>query len=114
MDEVPCCLIEGLTKEQEQELIIRDNVELGDWDYDTLANGDWDADDLLDWGVDISDIDPDDVIDQASLGTVSEFSDDTNYDLTKLIRETASSDLLNRLRGGGSRAETSAPKLPTF
>ena len=100
LEEVPCCLIEGLTKEQEQELIIRDNVELGDWDYDALANGDWVADDLLDWGVDIPDINPDDVIDQASLGTVREFNDDTKYDLTKLIRETASSDLLNRLRGG--------------
>lgn len=50
LDEVPCCLIEGLTEEQERELVVRDNVELGDWDYDALANGDWDVDDLFDWG----------------------------------------------------------------
>ena len=50
MTEVPTVLIEGLTEEREREIIIRDNVENGDWDVDMLAN-EWDAGVLDSWGV---------------------------------------------------------------
>lgn len=50
MTEVPTILLEGLTEEREREIIVRDNVENGDWDYDILAN-EWEATDLEDWGV---------------------------------------------------------------
>lgn len=51
IDQVPTVLLEGLTEERECEIVIRDNVELGDWDFDILAN-EWDVDALLDWGGD--------------------------------------------------------------
>lgn len=50
LTEVPTVLLEGLTEDREREIIVRDNVENGDWDYDILANQ-WEANDLADWGV---------------------------------------------------------------
>lgn len=52
MTEVPTILLPNLTEEREKEIIIRDNVENGDWDWDALAN-EWDADVLDSWGVDL-------------------------------------------------------------
>ena len=52
MTEVPTVLISGLTEEREREIIIRDNVENGDWDFGILAN-EWELDDLNEWGVDV-------------------------------------------------------------
>ena len=52
MTEVPTILLEGLSEEREREIVIRDNVENGDWDWDTLAN-EWDAAVLDSWGVKI-------------------------------------------------------------
>ncbi|MBR2140899.1 MAG: ParB N-terminal domain-containing protein [Rickettsiales bacterium] len=52
LEQVPCVVLEGLTEEKEKEIIIRDNVELGEWDYDILAD-EWDSDELNDWGVDM-------------------------------------------------------------
>lgn len=50
MTEVPTIVLHGLTEERERELIIRDNVNNGEWDMDILAN-DWDAAKLDIWGV---------------------------------------------------------------
>ena len=50
LEEVPTHLIEGLTEEKEREIIIRDNVNNGSWDFDLLAN-EWDAIDLDNWGL---------------------------------------------------------------
>ena len=52
LESVPTILLEGLSEERENEIVIRDNVENGDWDWDALANG-WDAQDLMDWGVEL-------------------------------------------------------------
>ena len=52
MTEVPTIILPNLTEEREREIIIRDNVENGDWDWDVLANA-WDAEQLTDWGVDL-------------------------------------------------------------
>lgn len=54
MQEVPTILLEGLTEEREKEIIIRDNVSNGEWDWDELANS-WDVDLLDDWGVEVPD-----------------------------------------------------------
>lgn len=51
LKEVPTFLMSGLTIDKEQEIIIRDNVTNGDWDYTALAE--WDNTKLIDWGVDI-------------------------------------------------------------
>ena len=52
LKEVPTILLPNLTEEREKEIIIRDNVENGDWDWDALAN-EWDASMLDSWGVDL-------------------------------------------------------------
>lgn len=54
MTEVPTILLPNLTEEREREIIIRDNVENGDWDWDELANA-WDAASLTEWGVQMPD-----------------------------------------------------------
>ena len=51
LEEVPTAIMTGLTEEKEREIAIRDNVELGDWDYEILAN-EWDAEELKEWGGD--------------------------------------------------------------
>lgn len=50
--EVPVMRVKNLTKEQELEFIIKDNISGGDWDWDLLAN-DWDTNLLGDWGLNI-------------------------------------------------------------
>lgn len=50
LKEVPTILLEGLSEEREKEIIIRDNVENGEWDWDALFN-EWDTDKLQEWGV---------------------------------------------------------------
>lgn len=50
LKEVPTILLPNLTEEREKEIIIRDNVENGDWDWDILAN-EWDENKLSEWGV---------------------------------------------------------------
>lgn len=52
LEAVPTILLSGLTEEREKEIIIRDNVNNGEWDEELLAE--WDAALLDDWGVDIS------------------------------------------------------------
>lgn len=52
LDEVPTYLLENLTPEREREIIIRDNISNGEWDWDVLTN-EWDTD-LLDlWGLEL-------------------------------------------------------------
>jgi len=52
LEQVPTYLLENLTPEREQEIIIRDNISNGEWDWDVLTN-EWDTD-LLDlWGLEL-------------------------------------------------------------
>lgn len=46
---VPTALLEGLTEEREKEIIIRDNLNNGEWDVSKLL--DWDCDKLMEWGL---------------------------------------------------------------
>lgn len=55
LSEVPTVLLPNLSEEREREIVIRDNVENGEWDIDMLAN-EWDAESLIEWGVDIPQI----------------------------------------------------------
>lgn len=50
LKEVPVIVLHGLDEAREREIVIRDNVNNGDWDFDILAN-EWDASELEDWGV---------------------------------------------------------------
>ena len=71
--EVPTVLLPALTEEKEQEIMIRDNVANGEWDFDMLAQG-WDSDLLNEWGLSVPD-----------WGENAEFSDD--FDLPDGDRE---------------------------
>lgn len=58
---VPVIVAENLTRQQQAEFVIKDNVGFGEWDWEMLANQlrlpndrcQWDADLLTDWGLDI-------------------------------------------------------------
>lgn len=50
--EVPVLTAEELTEAQRVEFMIKDNVGVGEWDYDTLA-GEYDERELADWGLDL-------------------------------------------------------------
>jgi hypothetical protein len=52
LKEVPTFLIEGLDEAKEREIIIRDNISNGEFDFDELANS-WGDLPLVDWGVDL-------------------------------------------------------------
>lgn len=56
--EVPTVLLAGLSEDREKEIIIRDNVENGEWDFDMLAN-EWEQADLQNWGVELKGLDLD-------------------------------------------------------
>lgn len=51
---IPGVLFPDLSEEKERELMIRDNVSNGEWDFDALAS-DWDSSDLQEWGLDVPD-----------------------------------------------------------
>lgn len=49
---VPTIKAEGLTEDEKQQFIIKDNVSYGTWDYNDLANK-WDSAQLQSWGMDV-------------------------------------------------------------
>ena len=57
MEQVPTITLHDLTEAREREIIIRDNVNNGDWNVDLLAN-EWNPDELIEWGVEIPDLKP--------------------------------------------------------
>lgn len=69
LKEVPIIKASNLTKEQESEFLIKDNINSGVWDYDELAN-EWNDFDLINWGLDIpkfemeivNDVEPDNFV----------------------------------------------------
>lgn len=51
--EVPTIILPGLTQEQKDEFLIKDNSNFGDWDWDILQH-EWNVEDLGNWGLDIN------------------------------------------------------------
>lgn len=51
-DEAPCIQVSGLSPEKEQELIIKDNINYGDWDWNVLLNT-WQIPALSDMGLNV-------------------------------------------------------------
>ena len=52
LKEVPVKIAKGLTVEQKQEFIIKDNVSFGEWDWAMVGN-EWDSVEITDWGLDV-------------------------------------------------------------
>ena len=48
--EIPIIIADNLSKEQEREFLIKDNVSGGEWDWDILAN-EWNTEQLEEWGL---------------------------------------------------------------
>jgi len=61
LKEVPIIIADNLTEEQQREFLIKDNVSGGEWDWQMLAN-DWDVEQLNDWGLDIPNFEPEQVL----------------------------------------------------
>ena len=61
LKEVPVIVADSLTQEQQREFLIKDNVSGGEWDWDLLAN-EWDSQHLEEWGLDIPNFVPDQVL----------------------------------------------------
>lgn len=59
MDEVPTILIEGLTEQQEDEIMIKDNTHSGEWVEAMLHK--WDKEKLKGWGVEVPNWDDNEV-----------------------------------------------------
>jgi hypothetical protein len=51
LDEAPTVYLKNLSEDKKREIVIRDNVENGEWDFEELANN-WDMEELEKWGVD--------------------------------------------------------------
>ena len=47
-------LADEWTEEKRQEFVVKDNLSMGEWDWDEL-NADWDLEQLEDWGLDVPD-----------------------------------------------------------
>jgi len=75
--EVPVIVAEHITKEQEAQFIIKDNIGFGDWDWDILAN-EWDSVELEDWGLDVWQ-NQDDIF--------ANLDDEPNEELKKIVEE---------------------------
>jgi hypothetical protein len=52
LKEVPVKIAKGLTVEQKQEFIIKDNVSFGEWDWSLIGN-EWSEKDVAEWGMDV-------------------------------------------------------------
>lgn len=92
--EIPIKIVDW-DEERQKEFIVKDNLPYGEWDWDILAN-EWEIDDLKAWGVDgIPKFETDeDVIENASLGSVKDFDEDTTYDEESFVREQINPDIL--------------------
>lgn len=103
LTEVPVVVLHGLDEEREKELIIRDNVELGDWDMDILAN-EWDIELLKMCGVDEvlkwDEVPYDDIVEEASDGSIKDFSEDTNYNTERFIRQEVNGNITKKIKKG--------------
>jgi ParB-like chromosome segregation protein Spo0J len=54
LKEVPIIKASDLTKEQQREFIIKDNVGFGEWDWEQLKE--WDGEELEAWGLDVPEL----------------------------------------------------------
>lgn len=73
--EVPVIFMD-VSPEREEELMIRDNVNNGRWDFDILAN-EFDSDKLINWGVDMEAFNFDQDI--ADIEEITSFGEGVNF-----------------------------------
>ena len=54
-------IVSNLSEDKQKEFLIKDNTSGGEWDWDILAT-EWDAEQLEEWGLDIPNFEPDQVL----------------------------------------------------
>lgn len=92
MSEVPCYVVpEGTSVLKKKEIVAKDNVSMGDWDFDALAN-EWSDMDLEGWGVPI----PEWGIEQNSGGEGNDASEGDNEGCPEVPRDQHVEELLNK------------------
>lgn len=108
VEEVPCVIFpESTPVSKLKEIVIKDNGSFGKWDYDMLGN-EWDNLPLPSWGVPAWDVNSNEekekelqeLVEFASLGTIQDYSEDTNYDLNKLFRVKGNIELERKIERG--------------
>jgi len=80
LKEVYVKIAKGLTEEQKQEFIIKDNVGFGDWEWNLLAN-EWDSVQLIDWGLDVWQ-NQDDIFDEENIEDINDIIEIDNVVVT--------------------------------
>lgn len=100
LKEVHIKVAKGLTVEQKQEFIIKDNVGFGEWEWDILGN-EWNSVKLSEWGLDVWQNEDDAEIED--IEQITEFTENVNF----IIR----CDNLQQLDILKNRLNTQATKL---
>lgn len=91
LKEVPTILLHGLTEAKEKEIVIRDNVQNGKWDWDILSSEAWGSvDELQDWGVECSFLQHDEGADLDGLFDTEDDKEEKTEDLKITITIDAS------------------------
>lgn len=102
----PVLQVIGLTEAQKREFIIKDNIANGDWDTDVLAN-EWDGLPLEDWG--ITNLcfwdESDELFDIAGVGSIADYDEDLEYDMSKLFKERVDKTILTQIIEGEKSGE---------
>ena len=101
IEKVPVYIFEGLTEEQEKEIIIRDNISNGEWDNEKLEMY-WEQDDLNNWGLNVEfvswegDFDEDDTYTKKIEAPIYEIQGD-KPELLDLLENEKVNDLIKRI-----------------
>ena len=99
LKEVPTYLMKNLTEEIEREIVIRDNIANGDWDFDLLAN-EWDNEELQDWGLEGFPFEIEEIQD---IEEIEDFNESVNF--------TIKCDSIEQLEQLQTKLNTSSAKL---
>ena len=70
-----------------------------EWNEENLSS-ELSPEDMGDWGVELLGVDIDTTVETASFGTVTEFNEDTRYDLKRLYRERINPELAKEVEEG--------------
>lgn len=106
-----CKMMDGLTDEQKRQIIIKDNIGYGEWDWDALAN-EWDVEELNDWGLDLP-IDWENGIDSENADLTAEEDDFDENEVTESVVKAGEIWQLgrHRLMCGDSTSESDVARL---
>lgn len=84
------------SEEKQREFIIKDNIESGDWDYDTLAN-EWDKIKLEEWGMDLDFITEDDEKYTQKIGEIAYEPSNKKPDILDLVDTKKANKLMSEI-----------------